>query len=468
MRRRLETTREPATTGSPSRLVTSTRAPSQGTTRASPAVTMASTPTSSPASTTTCSPGRTSATGRSIVSSPWMARTRASRARSTRSRASCIRTRARPMVVSTAMATAHASPAKNGDRHGARIRHGLRPARRRDRAAGRGEHDERVRVRRVAAHPLHAQREGRPREHHERYARDVGHGAEQTDGRREDSGDDAQAVDDRRGSLGAALDGRHGQRQDPTRLGRVFGDDHGPARSLEGERTGDYGHMQTRDRTRRRARWPPTGRSGASATSGRVCGARRSRGRAGRRGRAVPVRDRTAVRARDRTAVRARPAVRARHGVPVGARADAIARLCERVAHRRAGVGDLGRGRRGHVFFLRPAARAQVILLARGVAEVAEAATLEHGDVACPQRIHTLSTAWAESRRHRRRGIRVETGGAEVLHTGSPIAAHRAHAVKDSSRRAEGPFRPWPSACAGRRGPAAPPGRPLRARRSTR
>ena len=50
MRRRFDRTRAPATSGSPSRRATSTRAPSQGTTRASPAVTIASTPTTSPAS----------------------------------------------------------------------------------------------------------------------------------------------------------------------------------------------------------------------------------------------------------------------------------------------------------------------------------------------------------------------------------------------------------------------------------
>ena len=111
MRRRLETTRAPATSGSPSRLATSTVAPSHGRTRASPAVTIASTPTISPASTTMGSPGRMSAAGSSIVSSPWMARTRTSRARSTASRATCTRSRERPTVVSIAIATAHASPA---------------------------------------------------------------------------------------------------------------------------------------------------------------------------------------------------------------------------------------------------------------------------------------------------------------------------------------------------------------------
>ncbi len=112
MRRRLETTRAPATSGSPSRFTISIVAPSQGTTRASPAVTIASTPTSSPASTTIASPARTSEAGSSRVSSPWIAFTRASSARSTLRRAASTRTRARPTIASTAIAAADARPAK--------------------------------------------------------------------------------------------------------------------------------------------------------------------------------------------------------------------------------------------------------------------------------------------------------------------------------------------------------------------
>ena len=112
IRRRLDTTRAPATTGSPSRLTTSALASSQGRTRASPAITCASTPTSSPASTTICSPGRTSAAGSSTVSSPWITRTRTSSAWRMRSRPASRRTRARATRRSTASADDDARPAK--------------------------------------------------------------------------------------------------------------------------------------------------------------------------------------------------------------------------------------------------------------------------------------------------------------------------------------------------------------------
>ncbi len=111
-RRRLVSTRAPATIGSPSRLTTSTCASSQGVTRASPAVTVASTPTVSPASTTTCSPGRTSDAGTIIVCSPRTTRTLTSSSARRRSRAWTTRARPRATRCSMAIPAAHVRPAR--------------------------------------------------------------------------------------------------------------------------------------------------------------------------------------------------------------------------------------------------------------------------------------------------------------------------------------------------------------------
>ncbi len=314
-------------------------------------------------------------------------------------------------------------PCEHRDGHGPRIGHGLRPPRRRHRARCRREHDEAMRIGRIAARTLHPQSERPPREHDERDARRIGHRAEQADRRREHARDDAKAVDDRRRALRATL-GERSLRRSSSRRGPL-----GHGRSQR-----DLGDLF--DRRRRQG-------------SRRHCG----RGR--------PVLDR-----RHRRPRRNRRGRRRHTGDPVPVR---LRRWLGRIER----VRDVRGARRGHVLLLRTPARAQELLLARRAAEVVKAPPLERRDVTGAQRIHTLSTARAERRRHVRglgRGV-IEAGGAEILHTRSSIASHRPPSVKECRWCAEDPFSPWRRprlGCGAPRAPAARRERPLRARRSTR
>ena len=198
MRRRLETTRAPATSGSPSRRTTSTLAPCHGTTRASPAVTIASTPTTSPASTRIGSPGRTSAAGSSIaIVALDGAHARVERALDRFARG--LHANARPPDRAPRPRSRRRTRAPRAPRWPPRADRTRpapttppprRPRTARARRAGAGRTDR-------GAHAHARSASGGPREDDERDARDVGHGAEQSDGGREHPRDDPEAVDDR-------------------------------------------------------------------------------------------------------------------------------------------------------------------------------------------------------------------------------------------------------------------------------
>ena len=394
MRSRLETTRAPATTGSPSRSDHLDRRAEPGDDARLAGGDDAVDADDLPGLDDDRLARTHVAEGTSADVSPWMARTRTSSARSIAVRAACTLARPRETVVSTAMAAAHARPARTT----------IAVARGSDTAAPR-----------TPPQPRGGGQRTTSRCGSDDCVRCAARGARAPPRSRRQRG--------RAGSATGASSPSAGTKT-PAMIPTPSMASVAPSESV-GRRSEAAGARPRRDRASASSGGPP--RSGAASTSpaSRATGCRLVRRRSsstateGSVGRAETGADGSATSPMPFVACRSRRCAWSR-AAPRRGTPPRIARASWKVPAGGRLQGDLGRARRGHVLLLRPPVRAQVLPLAGGVAEVAKAATsstatcpARSGSTPCPQPGHRAPPA---TTRRLRRNLGSGRSACEVAH----------------------------------------------------